>query len=143
MKYTIITVLLLLFFNVNIGYTQCRDFAKEICKPKLQNYAHDGNYNGAFLNEEEEVEIHKAFFVGQKYRIVVGKEENLPTIHFQVKDTDNNLLFDNQESAYVDFYDFTLETSKTLVISIRFVKDEDPEKNLENGCISILFGIEL
>ena len=143
MRYTIITVLLLMFFSVNNGYSQCRDFAKEICKPKLQNYAHDGNYNGAFLNAEEEVEVHKAFFNGQKYRIVVGKEENLPTIHFQINDTDNNLLFDNQESEYIDFYDFNLETSKTLIISLRFVQNEDTDAELESGCVSILFGIEL
>lgn len=143
MRYTIITVLLFLFFSVNNGYAQCRDFAKEICKPKLQTYAHDGNYNGVFLNQEEEVEVHKAFFSGQKYRIVVGKEAVLPTIHFQVKDTDNNLLFDNQESGYVDFYDFKLETSKTLVISLGFVQNSEPSNELESGCVSILFGIEL
>ncbi len=143
MKYTIITVLLLLFFNVNKGHAQCRDFAKEICKPKLQNYAHDGNYSGAFLNEDEEVEIHKAFFSGQKYRIVVGKEENLPTIHFQVRDLDNNLLFDNQKIKYVDFFDFKLDTSKTLIISLRFVQKKNPDKELESGCASVLFGIEL
>ncbi|MDM8158201.1 hypothetical protein QUH73_00100 [Labilibaculum sp. K2S] len=143
MKYYLLSALLVFYFSVNLVFSQCRDFAKEHCKPKLENYIHDGNYNGVVLNQDEEVELHKAFFSGQKYRIVVGCEDNMPTIHFKITDSDLNLIFDNEESNYTDFFDFELDEAKTLIISLDFVEEENPGLELENGCVSILFGMKL
>jgi len=143
MKHSLLTTLVIFFIFSNVGFSQCRDFAKTRCKPKLENYVHDGNYSGFVLNQEEEVELHKAFFSGQKYRVVVGAEENMPMIHFKIIDSDQNLLFDNQESNYADYFDFELDEAKTLIILLDFVRDEDLGSKLESGCISILFGMKI
>ncbi|MUP38244.1 hypothetical protein [Labilibaculum euxinus] len=143
MKYYLLSVLLAFFFSVNLVFSQCLDFAKEHCKPKLENYIHDGNYNGVVLNKDEEVELHKAFFSGQKYRVVVGCEDEMPTIHFKITDSDLNLIFDNEDSNYTDFFDFELDEAKTLIISLDFVKNEDTESEQKSGCVSILFGLRL
>lgn len=143
MKYTFITILLLLFVNINDGFSQCREFAREKCKPKLENYAHDGNINGVVLNVGEQVELHKAFFSGQEYRIVVAAEDFLPRIHFRITDSDLNLIFDNAESNYVDYYNFELDTAKTLIISLDFEEQEFTDANPRSGCVSILFGMKL
>lgn len=141
MKYYLLPILFVL--SVQVGFSQCREFAKAYCKPKLENYVHDGNYNGVFLNQEEEVELHKAFFSGQKYRIVVAGEESMPIIHFKITDTDQNLIFDNEKSNYTDYFDFELDEAKTLIISLDFVKEENPGLILKSGCVSILFGMKL
>ncbi|MBN2598658.1 hypothetical protein [Labilibaculum sp.] len=143
MKYYLLSTLFVFFFSGNPVFSQCRDFAKEHCKPKLENYIHDGNYNGVVLNQDEEVELHKVFFSGQKYRIVVGCEDNMPTMHFKITDSDLNLIFDNEESNYSDIFDFELDEAKTLIISLDFVKKEDTESQHESGCVSILFGLKL
>lgn len=143
MKHFLLTILAIFFIFSNVGFSQCRDFAKTHCKPKLENYVHDGNYNGVVLNHEEEVELHKAFFSGIKYRVVVGAEEDMPIIHFKIIDSDQNLIFDNRESNYVDYFDFELDEAKTLIISLDFVRDEDLGPKLESGCVSILFGMKL
>ncbi|PKQ64349.1 hypothetical protein BZG02_05900 [Labilibaculum filiforme] len=143
MKYYLLFPFFALLFSLNFGFSQCRDFAKEQCKPKLAGYLHDGNYNGVVLHQEEEVELHKAFFSGQKYRIVVAGENNLPTIHFRITDSDLNLIFDNEESNFSDYFDFELDEAKTLIISLDFIRKEDAQLQSESGCVSILFGLKL
>ncbi|BAX78560.1 hypothetical protein [Labilibaculum antarcticum] len=143
MKYYLLSTLFVFVVSIQVGTSQCRDFAKTNCKPKLENYVHDGNYNGVFLNQQEEVELHKAFFTGQEYRIVVGGEEHMPKIHFKITDSDQNLIFDNEESNYIDHFDFELDEAKTLVISLDFIKEEPTGLKLESGCVSILFGMKL
>jgi hypothetical protein len=143
MKYYLLSALFVFFVSIHLGFSQCKDFAKEHFKPKLENYIHDGNYNGAYLNQEEEVELHKAFFRGQKYRIVVGGEEHMPIIHFKITDSDQNLIFDNKENNYTDCFDFELDEAKTLIISLDFIKEKNPVLIQESGCVSILFGMKL
>lgn len=143
MKYYLLSTLFVFVASIQVGFSQCRDFAKAHCKPKLGDYVHDGNYNGAFLNQAEEVELHKAFFSGQKYRVVVGAEKHMPIIHFKITDSDQNLIFDNKESNYMDYFDFELDEAKTLIISLDFIKEKNPGLIQESGCVFILFGMKL
>lgn len=143
MKYYLVSTLVVFIVSINVGFSQCRDFAKIHCKAKLENYIHDGNYNGTVLQQGEEVELHKAFFSGQKYRVVVGGENHLPKIHFMIVDSDQNLIFDNKENDYIDYFDFELDEAKTLIVSLNFIEEETPVLELKNGCVSILFGLKL
>lgn len=143
MKYSMIVVLFILILGTNNSYSQCRSFAKEICKPKLENYAHDGNYNGVVLNVGEQVELHKAFFGGQKYRMVVCPEEQLPPVHFKVMNSDLVVLFDNKDEGYIGQYDFELQKSTTLIISMEFVKMGEDINPSVSGCVALLFGMKL
>ncbi|RUT80069.1 hypothetical protein [Ancylomarina longa] len=143
MKYPMIVVLLVLMLSTNISFSQCRNFAKEECKPKLEEYIHDGNYNGVVLNVGEQVELHKAFFSGQKYRMVVCPEEQLPPVHFKVMNDDLVVLFDNKDEGYIGQYDFEIPKSTTLIISMEFVQTGEDMDRSVSGCVALLFGMKL
>ncbi|WP_321516455.1 hypothetical protein [Marinifilum fragile] len=141
---TLFTIaVLFLIVNTNFAYSQCRELAKNDCKPLLEKYIHDGNYNGVVLNVDEEVELHKAFFSGQKYRMVVCKEDFLPSIHFKVLNSDLEVIFDNKDYGYNNKYDFELEESQTLIISMKFVTENKEYDKSMNGCVVMLFGLEM
>ena len=124
-------------------YSQCRDFAKENGMPQLENFIHDGNFNGFVLTSGEEVELHKAFFSGQKYRIVVCKEENLPPVQFKVLNSELEVIFDNKTLEYNGVYDFELEESCKLIISLKFVAESKALMEDAKGCVALLFGIKM
>ncbi len=141
-KYTFFTLLTFLTCSfANQANAQCLSFAKNVCKPKLENFVHDGNYNATMLGSGETAELFKTFFKDQKYRIVIGKVDNLPPIHFRLVDEDNNILFDNKEHNYIDVWDFSVETTQMLVLKLKVLDNYD-EDNSTKGCISVLFGIE-
>lgn len=134
---------LFILANTNLVYSQCKEFAKKDCKPLLEDYIHDGNYNGIVLNVDEEVELHKVFFSGQKYRLVVCKEDFLPPIHFKLLNSDLEVLFDNKDSGYNNKYDFELEESQNLIISMKFVDENEEYDKSMNGCVVVLFGLKM
>jgi len=144
MKLKFILFVLTIILSVNFGYSQCKGFAKSECKPRLENFIHDGNYNGVVLNLGEEVELHKAFFSDQKYRMVVCPEEHLPPVHFKIMNSDLEVIFDNKDKGFVGYYDFKLDKSATLIISLRFLKEEDKEFDRSiSGCVAMLFGLDM
>ena len=121
---------------------QCLSFAKNIGKPKLEKFVHDGNYNATILGAGETAELYKTFFAGQKYRIALSKIESLPDIHFRLVDEDNNILFDNKDHGFVDVWDFKVETTQMLVIKLKVLDDYSENNQETKGCVSVLFGIE-
>lgn len=141
MRYSVLITFVCVLLNLNSSFSQCKSFAKEVCKPKLENYIHDGNYNGVILNKGEEIELHKAFFSEQNYRMVICREDHLPPIHFKLLNTDLTVIYDNENDGYSELYDFELKDSKTLIISIEFVSDDESNGNV-SGCVSILFGLK-
>ncbi len=137
------SLIVLFFVFGNITNAQCLSFAKKVGKPKLGNFIHDGNYNATTLSAGETAELYKTFFKDQKYRIVVSKVDNLPNIHFRLVNEDNNILFDNKDHDYTDVWDFSVETTQTLVIKLKVLDDYNSDKmNISKGCVSVLFGIE-
>nr|WP_320119116.1 hypothetical protein [uncultured Marinifilum sp.] len=144
MRYYFLLVGILLGLGLNSAYSQCRQFAKTKCKPRLENFIHDGNYNAVILNLGEEVELHKVFFGDQKYRIVLCPEEHLPAVHFKIMNIDQKIIYDNKSDAYADTYDFELDESATLKISIKFVKENGEKFDRSiSGCVAMLFGLEM
>ncbi len=139
------SIFLFIFF-ISVGNNlnaQCLTFAKKVGKPKLGNFVHDGNYNATILGAGETAELYKTFFKGQKYRIAVSKIDNLPNIHFRLVDENNNILFDNKDHDFIDVWDFSVETTQTLVIKLKVLDDyASDETNTIKGCVSVLFGIE-
>ncbi len=136
-------IILCFFFVGNHVNAQCLSFAKKVGKPKLESFVHDGNYNATTLGAGETAELYKTFFKGQKYRIAVSKIDNLPEIHFRVVNEDNKILFDNEDHDYTDVWDFSVETTQTLVVKLKVLDDYSTnELNSTKGCVSVLFGIE-
>ncbi len=119
---------------------QCFNFAKEITKNQLPPYIHDGNYNTTLLSEGQEAEFFKTFYAGQKYRIIIESDDILADPEFEVMDKSRKVLFNNKKNGDSQNWDFTLEKSQQLIISIKVPRDEQNKGKPKRGCISIIFG---
>ena len=140
--YQAIIILAILVSVPFLGKSQCKSFAKNVCKLELVPYIHDGNYNAAILTEGEDAELYKTFYANQNYRIYICSSESLPPIEFQVLDVERNVLYDNRKSDFNKLWDFKLESSQQLIISLRVKNSEDETEELISGCVAIMFGIK-
>lgn len=140
--YQILIVLTVLALVPFYGNAQCKSFAKKVCKLELNPYIHDGNFNAAILTEGEDAELYKTFYAGQNYRIYICGSDALPEIEFQVLDVNRNVLYDNRKNDYSRIWDFKLESSQQLIISLRVKNSEEETDELVSGCVAIMFGIK-
>ena len=139
--YKYIVILFVLTFVVPTeSQAQCKNFAKKVCKLKLLPYVHDGIYNATVLSEGETAELFKTFYSGQEYRIGICGAEELPPVQFQVLDADRNVLYDNKDANYSPTWDFKLEASQQLIISIQVLTSDELNDEILNGCVSVLVG---
>ncbi len=136
---TIIALFAIIPSKIN---AQCKTFAKNVCKPTLSPYIHDGNYNAAILTEGEEAELYKTFYSGQVYRISICGSEALPKIAFQVIDSENNVLFDNTQNNDVQTWDFKTQASQQLKIHIKVPSSGKNQQDINSGCVAIMFGFK-
>lgn len=141
-KFTLGILFILSFSLLTINsYSQCKNFAKKVCKADLAPYIHDGNYNAAILTEGEDAELYKTFYSGQKYRLVICGSDNLPKIEIKVLDVDRNIVFDNSTKDYVMSWDFEVEATQQLIVFLKVESNSEDEYSLESGCVSIMFGL--
>jgi len=121
---------------------QCKSFAKKICLMDIvPAFVHDGNYHAAILTEGEEAELYKTFYSDTDYRIAICGTDALPDIEFEVIDIDRNVLYSNKESNYSRIWDFNLESSQQLKISIKVLVNKDSDE-IKSGCVAIMFGFK-
>lgn len=140
--YQVFIILTVLALVPLYGNAQCKSFAKKVCKLELTPYIHDGNYNAAILTEGEDAELYKTFYAGQNYRIYICGSATLPQIEFQVLDVNRNVLYDNRKNNYSKIWDFKLQASQQLIISLRVKNSEEETTELVSGCVAIMFGIK-
>lgn len=140
--YQVFIILTVLALVPLYGNAQCKSFAKKVCKLELTPYIHDGNYNAAILTEGEDAELYKTFYAGQNYRIYICGSDALPEIEFQVLDVNRNVLYDNRKNDYSRIWDFKLQASQQLIISLRVKNSEEETDELVSGCVAIMFGIK-
>jgi hypothetical protein len=140
-KLFFIIIALAVFIPTNSN-AQCKTFAKNICKPELDPYIHDGNYNAAILTEGEEAELYKTFYSGQTYRVCICGSEALPNLEFQVIDSDNNVIYDNSKDDYAQIWDFKTEASQQLKIHIKVPSSGKEQEDIKSGCVAIMFGFK-
>lgn len=119
---------------------QCKGFARRICKLDLENFIHDGNYHAAVLTEGEEAELYKTFYSGHNYRIAICGSDVLPDIEFKVMDIQRNVLYTNRNNNFSNTWDFRLESSQQLMISLTVLRN-NPGEEPASGCVAILFGL--
>lgn len=119
---------------------QCKGFARRICKLDLEHFIHDGNYHAAILAEGEEAELYKTFYADQNYRIAICGSEVLPDIEFAVMDNKRNVIYNNRQNNFEGIWDFRLETSQQLMISLKVLSNGNPGSAPSSGCVAILFG---
>lgn len=136
--------LLVLFLLISISGRasgQCVSFARNIAKPLLREFIHDGNYNATYMEEGESAELYKTFFEDEEYRLVVSAVDSLPQLHIRLLDDQRNIVFDNANHDFVQVWDFTAETTGTMIVYVKIPQNEQGEQ-ITGGCIAILFGVK-
>jgi len=129
------------FINFDAS-AQCKGFAKKICKLELIPYIHDGNYHAAILTEGEEAELYKTFYAGQNYRLAVCGSDALPDVEFQVIDAYKNVLYDNRQHNFIRVWDFKVEASQQLKITVKVPVRNTQSEYPASGCVAIMFGFK-
>jgi hypothetical protein len=122
---------------------QCKQFAKNTCKPGLDPYQHDGNYDAAaLLVEGEEADMYRVLHADVNYRIGVCGSGNLPSIHFKVEDVKDGykVLYDNSENNFEWKWDVKLESSRQLRIVVVVPVADENTTSPEEGCVSVMIG---
>ena len=126
-----------------LSNAQCKGFAKKICKMELlPDYTHDGNYHAAILTEGEEAELYKTFYSDQEYRIGICGSPNMGQIEFVVYDASKNILYSNEDNDYTGTWDFKLQTSQQLKITVKVPPNPDSAAEPQQGCVAIMFGFK-
>lgn len=140
--YLLFLIVLIAAFSTTDSYSQCKGFAKKICKLELMPYIHDGNYHAAILTEGEEAELYKTFYSDQDYRIAICGTDALPEIQFQVIDAYKNVLYDNTKNDMSRIWDFKLDASQQLKIAIKVPVSTEQAEYPASGCVAIMFGFK-
>jgi hypothetical protein len=140
--FTLSPILLILLVTPLAGNSQCKHFAKQVCKKELKPFIHNGNFNAAILTEGETAEMYKTFYADQTYRILICGSATMPHINFQVLDINRNVLFDNKQEGYKPAWDFVPESSQQLIISLKVENSEVEGGDPVSGCVAIMIGIK-
>ena len=123
---------------------QCKQFARNTCKPGLDPYQHDGNYDAAALLVEGEVaDMYKTLNADVGYRIGVCGSSNLSAIEFKVMDVKDNMkvLYDNSQNDYEWKWDVKLEASRQLKIVVTVPVSDENTTMPEEGCVTVMIGV--
>ncbi len=122
------------------GFSQCKSFTKEYCKPKLHPYIYNGQLNSAVLNQGDVAELMLTFYSNQDYRIVVCATEELGPVRFRLLDLNGQVLFTNEDHNFIEYWDFRTRATHQLMVEVSVPESEGEEKLLKSGCVSILIG---
>lgn len=139
----VFTIIALFFALPQSGKSQCKGFAKKVCKGELTPYTHDGNYHAAILTEGEEAELYKTFYSDQDYRIAICGSPGMPNVEFKIVDAHKNELYNNRNDDYTDIWDFKLDSSQQLKIVVKVLKEGDGTEEPVSGCVAIMFGFKV
>lgn len=140
--FRVFIILMSFIVSAQVAHSQCKGFAKKICKTELEPYIHDGNFHAAILTEGEEAELYKTFYSDTEYRIAVCGSDALPNIEFRVIDANKNVLYSNKDHNFGRTWDFKLESSQQLKILIKVHPSGKNAEEVVSGCVSIMFGFK-
>ncbi len=134
-----IYLLFIFVLGSQLLFAQCQPFAV-ISKQKLDDYIHDGTLNTIPMSVGKIIQTQKTFYSGQNYRIVVVAEETIAEVEFTVMDMNKNILFTNKEKTRDKTWDFSIESTRTLLINITIPRSQANET--AKGCVALLFGFK-
>lgn len=121
------------------GRAQCRDFNEPTCKNTLAPYINYGNYISTVLSDGEYAELNMTFFSKTDYRLIICGLDQVKNLEFRVFDSEHNLLFKNKDKNFTRVWDFKLDESQQLIISIIV-----PEATASvSGCVAVMYGLKV
>ena len=121
----------------------CRGFAKRYCRVALDDYLSIPQNLTAEMETGETTEMSMVFYKKHDYRIIICSEDHLGEINFKILDTKGNVLFDNRDHGMTPFWDFSMTTTKRLVVEVSAQGFSTGEDMLDAGCVALIIGHRL
>ena len=143
-KFLLIALLLgtISLLSFNQANAQCKRFTKKNCLPKLDPYIYNGQLNSAILAQGDVAELNLTFYPDQDYRIFVCSDPILGNVHFKLYDKDKNLIYDNETTDYLPYWDFSTNQSMELILRVMIPEKSESDLDVKEGCVSILIGFK-
>ena len=124
------------------SYSQCKNFVKKQCMPRMAPFTHNGQLNSATLMEGETAELQMTFYSGQNYRILVCAEDALGKTQFVLLDGDHKTVFNSKDNGFPSFWDFNVNSTQQLTIQVVIPKSSSPNAIVKSGCVTVLAGFK-
>lgn len=144
MKFKIITTLVtsILFFNLKMIDAQCLEFVKTKGFKILdtEKYIPEGRFDAMMLSEGDNLSVYKSFFRGKSYRVVVIGAENLPSLNFQIKTMQGQVIYDNTSDGNTDHWNYTSDRNQNLMVYIEIPTKYGSQPN--TGCVAVVLGYQ-
>ena len=142
--YSTILVLGLILSSLSSN-AQCKHFTKKHCLPDLAPYIHSGQLSSAYMMPGDSAEVKMTFNAGKEYRLLVGSQELIGYVQFNVLDKNGKKLFSSNADQKNPYWDFKVENTQHFIIQI-FVPEQEfsnQKTNLKGyGCVAILLGFK-
>lgn len=128
-----------LFLTANV-FGQCKSFTKNTCRPMLEDFIPNENFNSTMLVPGDEAELKLTFYGGQEYRLLVCGHPVLGDLHFTVMDKKKNELFSRTEGSQDQYFDFRPESTQQILVKVNVPVQDNPNDLIHEGCVSIMVG---
>jgi hypothetical protein len=138
MRTFVITFLSVLITSVS--FAQCKSFTKNTCRPILEDFIPNENFNSTMLIPGDEAELKLTFYGGQEYRLVVCGHPVLGEVQFTVLDNKKNELYARRDGNQSNFFDFKLEATQQFHVLVNVPLSENVNELIHEGCVSIMVG---
>lgn len=122
------------------AFGQCKSFTKNTCRPMLEDYIPNENFNSTMLVPGDEAELKLTFYGGQEYRLLVCSHPVLGELNFTVLDKKKNELYARTEADQNNYFDFRLENTQQFRVRVNVPVKENPNDLIHEGCVSIMVG---
>lgn len=123
-----------------VSLAQCKSFTKNTCRPILEEFIPNENFNSTMLVPGDEAELKLTFYGGQEYRLVVCGHPVLGELEFTVMDKKKNVLYERKEKDQNNFFDFKLESTQQFLVNVNVPVKENPNDLIHEGCVSVMVG---
>ncbi len=139
-KISITLFISILFINLKTIDAQCLDFVKTKGFKILdtEKYIPEGRFDAMMLSEGDNLSVYKSFFRGKTYRVVVIGAENLPSLKFQIKTMQGQVIYDNTADGNIDHWNYTSDRNQNLMVYIEIPSSYGTQPN--TGCVAVILG---
>ena len=137
----IIVLMLVVGVSTNTyAQSSCKGFSKKFCKQPKDEFIPNPQTMDAELAVGESADCQMLFYKNHDYRIFVCAEETLGDVHFKLKTSKGDVLFDNQDYDMTTIWDFSMTSTQRLIIEVGSEGAASDDGFTETGCVSILIG---
>lgn len=135
-----LAIISLVLLTVSSAFGQCRSFTKNTCRPMLEEFIPNENFNSVMLVPGDEAELKLTFYGGQEYRLLVCGHPVLGELNFSVLDKKKNELYSRTHENEKNYFDFRPESTQQLIVTVNVPVRDNPNQLIHEGCVTIMVG---